>query len=138
MKQWLERLATSTTTGSSKSAKCCGKFGFSTCKFAIASKIGHPCLAHVATSALPKLLGHQVPEGDRCWDSRQPPGSSAQRGHKFLKKNNFTSIGPKQFFKHRVGLQRLNLGSQNECQGNRPAGMQYKRCGLRNVGKNFT
>ena len=43
---------------------------------------------------------------------------------------------PKQFFEHRVRLQRPNLPNQNECQGNWPAGMQYRRGGLCSAEKN--
>ena len=53
-------------------------------------------------------------------------------------KQNYTSIDPKQFFKHRVCLQRPNLGSHHKYQGNWLAGMQYKRVGCAVMRKNFT
>ena len=49
---------------------------------------------------------------------------------------NSTSIDPKSFFTRRARLQRLNMGGQNACQGNCPAGTQYERYGLRKSEKN--
>ena len=63
--------------------------------------------------------GSRRTRGGHRADKLRGRGQSISRPGFFSKKEpHYTSIDPKQFLKHRVRLQRPNLGNQNECQGN--------------------